>query len=302
MYHYVREFDPALPNFRFLDVRNFERQLDHFDEAYGFAGIDEWESWLAGGPVPGDKVVLTFDDAMACHYRYAFPLLRERGLWGVFYVPTLPYSDGRMVDVHKVHLLSGAFSGELLLERTLALVTEEMIPFEKRDEFRRLTYLDQDNHPGVTEFKRIVNYFVGEDHRSELLAELSDAVGYGAFLLDFYCTAEQLAEMAAGGMVIGSHTRSHPVMSKLAPAEQEREIRDSFACLEAICPLRHRTYCHPYGGFHSFDDDTVRILEAAGVDYSFNVEARDIEAGDLATHRQFLPRYDCNQFPHGKAS
>ena len=28
MYHYVRKFDPSLPNFRFLDVENFEKQFN----------------------------------------------------------------------------------------------------------------------------------------------------------------------------------------------------------------------------------------------------------------------------------
>ena len=42
MYHYVRSFDPSLPNFRFLDVENFEKQLDFFQEQFGFVTKDEW--------------------------------------------------------------------------------------------------------------------------------------------------------------------------------------------------------------------------------------------------------------------
>jgi peptidoglycan/xylan/chitin deacetylase (PgdA/CDA1 family) len=302
MYHYVREYDAAYPYFRFLDVADFARQLDYFEQEYGFLSLEEWEARLAGQPGDDEKVVLTFDDAMSCHYRYVYPLLRQRGLWGIFYVPTLPYSDGRMVDVHKVHLLCGAIDGETLLREALERVTDEMVPFEKREEFHRLTYTRQVNLPGVSEFKRILNYFVDERFRTGLLADIAAAVDFAERSEDFYCTPDELREMADGGMIIGSHTRSHPVMSKLGPADQEREIRGSFDCLEAICQLRHKTYCHPYGGFHSFDQDTVRILDEVGVSYSFNVEPRDIEPGDIGAHRQYLPRYDCNRFPHGKAS
>ena len=42
MYHYVREYNPELPFFRFLDVANFARQLDYFEEKFGFATKDEW--------------------------------------------------------------------------------------------------------------------------------------------------------------------------------------------------------------------------------------------------------------------
>ena len=36
MYHYVREYKPELPKFRFLDIQNFRKQLDYFDQKYGF--------------------------------------------------------------------------------------------------------------------------------------------------------------------------------------------------------------------------------------------------------------------------
>ena len=42
MYHYVREYDSRLPFFKFLDVKNFEKQLDYFNSEYGFVSKEEW--------------------------------------------------------------------------------------------------------------------------------------------------------------------------------------------------------------------------------------------------------------------
>ena len=87
-------------------------------------------------------------------------------------------------------------------------------------------------------------------------------------------------------------------MSKLAPPEQQKEIEDSFGYLEKVLgPMEPKTFCYPYGGFHSFTDDTERLLDDAGCLFSFNVEARDITAADLKGRPQALPRYDCNMFP-----
>ena len=36
MYHYIREFDPSLPNFKFLDINDFKKQLDWFENTFGF--------------------------------------------------------------------------------------------------------------------------------------------------------------------------------------------------------------------------------------------------------------------------
>ena len=82
MYHYVREYDSRLPFFKFLDVKNFEKQLDYFTSEYGFVSKEEWVQVLnekSLGNTKG-KILLTFDDAMSCHYDYVFSELKKRGL------------------------------------------------------------------------------------------------------------------------------------------------------------------------------------------------------------------------------
>jgi peptidoglycan/xylan/chitin deacetylase (PgdA/CDA1 family) len=304
MYHYVRKYSEAFPNFRFLDFDNFRKQLDFFDYNYGFVTFDEWRQYLSDGAMPSidGKVLLTFDDAMSCHFRYVFPELRSRNLWGIFYVPTSPYTDGRILDVHRIHLLCGAFEGKRLLEYALSIVSEDMIPFKKREEFEKETYANQLNYEGVSEFKRILNYFLDYRYRSEVIDAISRRFGFDFDVSTFYMTTDQITEIAANNMLIGSHTKSHPVMSKLSVYEQSVEIESSFAFLSSICELPLRTYCHPYGGFHSFNDDTVRLLGDYDVDFSFNVESREINSQDKLQSIQYLPRFDCNQFQFGSAS
>ena len=111
-----------------------------------------------------------------------------------------------------------------------------------------------------------------------------------------------LLRMKEEGMIIGSHTENHPVMSKLTFEEQLNELKNSFSELAEIVDSAYMTYCHPYGGFHSFNDETVAALNSNDVDFSFNVEPRDICNNDFLSSIQFLPRYDCNLFPFGKAT
>ena len=49
-------------------------------------------------------------------------------------------------------------------------------------------------------------------------------------------------------------------------------------------------------------EDTIDILGTEQVMYSFSIESRDITKNDLEISYQFLPRFDCNEFPFGKAS
>ena len=304
MYHYVRSFNPTLPNFRFLDVENFEKQLDYFQDNFGFVSKDEWLSALSEkklGSAEG-KVLLTFDDAMSCHYYYVYKVLTKRNLWGIFYVPTQPYQKDKVLDVHRIHLLCGAYSGIELLSTIKAFLKEEMIPDEKREEFRKQTYTRQDNYEGISEFKRILNYFVSYDFREQLIDKVARELNYVFHTSEFYVPVEKLIKMQLSGNIIGSHTISHPVMSKLTKREQNEEIENSFNFLDSKIQLNVKTYCHPYGGFHSFNEETVRALKEKEVAFSFNVESRDICDEDLTSSIQFLPRYNCNEFPFGKAS
>ena len=248
------------------------------------------------------KVILTFDDALSCHFEYVYPELKKRGLWGIFYLPSNPYKKNKLLDVHRIHLLAGTFNGKDLLATLLKLIDEEMIPDKKIEQFRKKTYTSQNNYSGITEFKRILNYFVSYKYRETLINQVSQKFGYKFNVKNFYISEKNLKIMSENGNLIGSHSVTHRVMSKLNREEQLSEIKDSFLFLSDLKINSEKTYCHPYGRFHSFNDNTIDLLNKEGIKYSFNVEYRELDESDLINSRQYLPRYDCNQFIHGKAS
>jgi peptidoglycan/xylan/chitin deacetylase (PgdA/CDA1 family) len=79
-------------------------------------------------------------------------------------------------------------------------------------------------------------------------------------------TAGEIGTLARGGvMEIGAHPLTHPALPALSPREQEREIRDGAAALEAILGHPVRGFSYPHG---RFTDDTVRIVRDAGFAYA----------------------------------
>jgi peptidoglycan/xylan/chitin deacetylase (PgdA/CDA1 family) len=301
MYHYVRPSDPELPYFRHLHIEDFKKQLDYFAEQFGFLSKAEFLRSLQTG-VPTAGIILTFDDGFTDHYQYVYPCLRERDLWGVFYIPTGVYHRAKMLDVHRIHMLLGKWGGEMVFDALKTLIREDMLSHRHVEEFRILTYSRQKNDDYTNLVKRTLNYFISYQHRESIIDEL-----VRVFLPDeraltgsFYMSTQEIRQLQADGMIIGSHTVSHPVMSKLTKEEQEKEIVESFNFLEEITGgLTLRTFCYPYGGFYSFTEDTEKILEDNGCLFSFNVESRDIDGFDLKNRVHALPRYDCNQFPFG---
>jgi len=302
MYHYVRPFDEAFPNLNHLHIDDFSRQLDYFHEEFGFVSQGDFLNSIKTGE-KAEGVVLTFDDGLSCHYDHVFPELKKRDLWGVFYIPTQPYAEEKIIDVHRIHLLLGRNDPKNVAAYLESMLEDSFLDKGKMEEFERFTYGRQVNDQYTLRVKRILNYFIAYTHREGILDQLMSRFvpNEHEVLKNFYLTSDQITEMHEAGMIIGSHTVNHPVMSRLSEHEQELQVIQSFDYLKGVVKeFHHKTFCYPYGGFHSFTNYTEKLLKEQGCLYSFNVEQRDIETKDILQRPQALPRYDCNQFKYGQ--
>ena len=74
-------------------------------------------------------------------------------------------------------------------------------------------------------------------------------------------SADQLREIRAAGIAVGSHTANHVKLDEVDPAAQRAEITASRTALEDLVgePVEH--FCYPYG---SFDRSAVEAAREAG--------------------------------------
>ena len=145
-----------------------------------------------------------------------------------FYAATAPTRSSKILDVHKIHLLCGAFKGDFLLQSILTRIDPSVICEESRDAFDHRTYKKQFNSSGIPEFKHLLNCVVNVKCRSELIDNLAKELNFDFGMFKHCLSAEKIGEMSQQGMVIGSHTDSHPVMSRLSRAEQSLKLKGSF--------------------------------------------------------------------------
>jgi len=306
MYHYIRSHREALPFFTYLHQDDFVKQLSYLKSEYGFANQERFLEWIRdpaqSNEPPG--VVLTFDDGFREHFEIVAPILAEFGAWGIFYVPSLVLTSETVLDVHRAHLLLGHLSGETCLRHLLDESIASMFPDEVREDFRFETYVNyKSGDAATTQFKRMINFYVDYTWRKELLDKLISrfipSSTWSAISANFYMNSEMVRQLHAQGHLIGSHSVTHRLMSKLSEDEQRIEIGESSTVIQEITGSFPLTFCYPYGGFPSFNATTEKVLEEVGLLFAFNVEERDISQHDVATRRFALPRYDCNSFPHG---
>ncbi|RMA93075.1 polysaccharide deacetylase [Hydrogenothermus marinus] len=82
---------------------------------------------------------------------------------------------------------------------------------------------------------------------------------------------EDLRFLVSKGYKIGSHTLTHPDLTKLSDEELKKEIFDSKKILEDKLGVEIDTFCYPYG---YYNDKVTEMVKKAGYKYAFLVEEK----------------------------
>lgn len=300
MYHYIQSHEPKFKNFEFLHYKNFEKQLNFFKRKYDFFDchqLFEEHDFLK------KKIFLTFDDGLACHFNFVFKILKKKKINGIFYIPTLPYKTGKILNVHKVHLIIGKIGAAKAFEELQKIIVKNknFVDKELQVKYGNKIYKEQKNFFYSQHLKSYLNYFIKKEYRSIVIGRLFKKIFNNdekKISKKFYLNEKQIKHMVKENMIIGSHSVNHKLMSELSLKEMRQEIDESFAFINTF--TKEKTFSYPYGGNHTFNKNTENYLSKKKVSFSMSVDNRDITRRDLIKKRQALPRIDCNFFPHGK--
>jgi peptidoglycan/xylan/chitin deacetylase (PgdA/CDA1 family) len=293
MYHYVRPGSEVYPNLNSLDVEIFKRQLDYFEKEYGFLSKDEYQNAVRKGRNP-KGVVLTFDDGFKDHFEYVLPELRKRGLWGIFYIPTGIYQDNELLGVHRVHYLKGKYGSRAILKEAIKYIDDSMLDHNEIDKFDKEIYIAESYKEDEKKLRRLLNYYVSYKYRDGILDKLmTKFFDEDRLFNEVYLSIEEIQELALAGNIVGAHTVSHKVLSRLSYQEQFDEIKNSFNFIESVTSQDYKSFCYPYGYSSSYNKNTIKILDELNVD---DACVFDNKAQGNKVKKYELSRIDCNQF------
>jgi peptidoglycan/xylan/chitin deacetylase (PgdA/CDA1 family) len=260
--------------------------------------LDVLERALDGEAVlPERAALLTFDDGFVDHYRTVCPMLRSRGVSGVFFVAEDTCgSSPRLLGVHKVQFLL-AHMGATAFGR--AVVERGRLSSERRGvaASREVFGADRWEQADDRRIKEVLHYELPFDEADALLDDLfAEYIGDASeFARDLYVSDAMVAEMAAAGMTFGYHTRTHRMLSRLGPRDQERELSAGVTWIRGLTGQSRVPFCYPWGGPNTYTADTLRILADAGYSSAFNTVRRTV---DLVRDGRFeLPRLDTRDLP-----
>lgn len=301
MYHYVRPIaDSKYPGIKGLELALFKEQIQYFKENFHVVTMEQVIDHLDGGvQLPDKAMLLTFDDGYIDHYQYVFPVLKEYGMQGSFFVPSAILKYAKVLDVNKIHFILACSDFKKLIPEIFNLLEEyrkagyDIEPDEIL--FEKLAVANRWDPKEVIFVKRLLQSYLEEDLRGEIVDRLflmSVGVPEKEFSKKLYMNLEQIQEMKAAGMFFGLHGDRHYWLNRLPEDKMKEDIQNGLDYFRTVIDSDYIVMNYPYGGY---DDQVLDYVSKIGCKLGFSVEARhaDLNKDNPLT----LPRLDTNDFP-----
>ena len=307
MYHYTRYIkNSRYPAIKGLEVKDFKRQLDFFEENFNIITMEEvTEAVLKGRRLPEKAILLTFDDGYIDNYTVALPLLAERGLQGSFFVPAKTLDKGGLLEVNKIHFtLAKGDEKDIvrdILDYSLKIKEKlrEKLNIADRDISEELNkrYAVSNGRDTVdTSFiKKMLQEILPAENRTEIIDILFDKyveVSEEVLANELYVNKTQLKVMKKLGMFIGLHGYEHNHLALLTEEEQKKDLEKSLSAMREFIDEDAWVMNYPYG---SYNKTTLRLIKSRGAVLGLTTKrgVTDIDS----TSALELARLDCNDFP-----
>jgi peptidoglycan/xylan/chitin deacetylase (PgdA/CDA1 family) len=238
----------------------FRAQVRLLRDAFPILHLDELVA--SGALVVPDRpaALITFDDGTRDHLDVAVPILRELGVPAAFFLATGLVGGSRLAWWDRVaHAVKTSPADRLRIEQP------EPIDLA-------LGGIGAGRSAAVAAVVAAFGRSARPDD-PEALAHLEARAGVApdgpALARRLFLSWDDARRLAAAGMAVGAHTRTHPRLADLPEADQEAELSGSRADLERELGREVRTLAYPYGDARSFDATTARLARAAGYRAAF---------------------------------
>jgi peptidoglycan/xylan/chitin deacetylase (PgdA/CDA1 family)/CelD/BcsL family acetyltransferase involved in cellulose biosynthesis len=228
-YHRVNdEHDPFFPAH---STSVFDAQMRYIARHYKVVGLGELLAHLEGESTE-PVIAITFDDGYKDNYQNALPILQRYGLPAVIFITTGSIDSREPIWFEQ-------------LAHALRRTSREFIDLEIDLPRRFRTRTDAERLESNGRIFAMLRT-LPEDERRRWMAEILRklAVPVDQERHDKMLTWDQVRLMKQYGIDFGSHTVSHPFLSKLTREQATREVVESKRRIEEElqCPVRYFAY------------------------------------------------------------
>lgn len=224
----------GIPLFSELSPDIFEAQMRYIRRRYRVLSLDDLCDEMENPSRKGDAVAITFDDGYRDLYTHALPVLRKYQIPSTIYLPVTSVESGEVPWYDRIFLALNVFPKdkfEIVLDRPRSF---PLSTFETR----------------LQAAAEIIQYLrsLPDADRVERCVALGKQISLPQEQLrDRMLTWDQIRDMCREGVTFGSHTMTHPAVSRLAPAQLAYELNESKRALESRIGRPAVHFAYPFG-------------------------------------------------------
>jgi peptidoglycan/xylan/chitin deacetylase (PgdA/CDA1 family) len=241
------------------------RQCEHLRRYYSPVSLSEIaEALRTGAPLPRNGLAITVDDGYR-DLQLAFPIFRSFGFNVTAYVVS-EFAEGRMwLWPDRV---KHAFRNTALREAEIALGPGQVRRFSMAS--------SGDLEQAMIRLPNAERLRVLDSLPERLGVDIPADAPLGCEAL----TWPELRAMAAEGLEIGAHTRTHPILSSVeSPEEIMNEIGGSKRRIEEALGLKVRHFCYPNGRREDYNAAAIGSVRAAGYETAVTTQGGLVKMG-----------------------
>jgi peptidoglycan/xylan/chitin deacetylase (PgdA/CDA1 family) len=260
-------FDPQQDG-SLVTAENFRSQLRLLKECYHIVSPEQVRDWITlGKDLPSLSILLTCDDGLKNALTGMLPILREEELSCLFFVLGAPLSgDCPILWYEDLYLLMlSAPPGNYSFD--FANISLEAANRAQRRSawwgmVKKLSAFDQAGRMRFLDAAR-VKFGLHDGWSTD--GWNSEAQRHRFSLLN----ANDVRQLVAQGMTVGSHTLNHPILSQQTAEEAWKEIAESRNLLEKATGQPVWALAYPFGDPGSVGAREMQMAEQAGFQCAF---------------------------------
>jgi peptidoglycan/xylan/chitin deacetylase (PgdA/CDA1 family) len=245
MYHRV---SPAGDNWSIncISPESFERHLVYFSRNYNILSLEELVHNIKNEhSLPRKGVVITFDDGYRDNYVYAYPILKKYNVPATIFLTTGHIGTGNLFWWDKINY-------------AIYHTTADQINLPELGKYRTDSRAAR-AHAMSSVVKKLKKF--PDDRKQLLIGNLLDISGVqisSSLGKELILSWDEIRKMGKGGIVFGSHSVTHAILSNMLPDEAKKQIRQSKEDIEENTGQEVFAFSYPNGDFNAQLVELVR--------------------------------------------
>ena len=211
------------------------------DDGYRFVSLDSMVRNLNKMRWPWHRkmVNISFDDGFRDIYEYAYPIFKKYNIPFTIYLTTA-FPEGK-AEIWWIQL------EQLIANNTTLVVQDKEYQCRTADEKRQL-------------FNELIQQIYQSSDTPSRVFEQWFA-GYQIDMDNLALTWDELAEMLSSGLLtVGSHTQSHPMLTKIPTEEVRQELLESKNLIEQHLSISVNHFSYPHSAYNMEIANELRLI------------------------------------------